>query len=654
MTVLLILALVILPISLGAVLILFSRRLNRPTALYLFILNMLAVIMSALASSFSTSPLRLCFTWQPSAGEMCLLFEKTSLLLVLLVSISLLLIIIIHHRQTSVISSQQLGLVLISISAANIAFLTEHFLLRYAALEAAGLCVFGASLAMSRSSKRVWDNAKMVFLNFRLGDIGLLVAIFLLYANSGTFNISQNFDLAAQLPLAISVVLTIGLLSAIWIKMAIWPLDFWADLCSSLPPIMRTWLVDLLMPSLGAYLLYRTSPLLLSGSSISEWVMSIVCTAAFIKVFFTSTNNQDVMFNRNTLFFSSICLVYLAALADKNILWAFMVFWMLARLIFLLVSLRQELRPVPKNTRYPSLYLASQLLLLGFSLIALWQAALPTPVSPVLIAVLWTTWWMQLIRILKFNFYLKNMAQKRTGKERIKEFLSSTLKGVSLAGICTAALSVTIYLLSMLVKGKGVWTIPNQTYFPYFPLLSLNFWFSLVLAVIIVFFLADNPAEFKKYAKILVYSIRLRKQPSLAKETGSNPDPLDFTASVSSFLIAAGTYVYKTIEHDSTSYFSKFFMTIATYIYKNVEHGSVEKLVKGIQKVFNFLFTKVEKFTSADLWIRTLKSVIDSSHSVQRMHPGLLRVNLVWLLLFIVVLVLIAVSSNIGPIFSIG
>ena len=654
MAVFLILTLVILPISLGAIFILFSRRLSSPTPLYLFILNISAMITSALAASFSTSPLRLCFTWQPSAGEMCLLFEKTSLLLVLLVSISLLLMIIIHHRQTSDISPQQLGLALISVSAANIAFLTEHFLLRYAALEAAGLCVVSASLALSHSGKKAWDNTKLVFLNFRLGDIGLLAAIFLFYANSGTFNISQNFNLAAQLPLVTRIVLTVGLLSAVWIKMAIWPLGFWADLCSSLPPVLRTWLVDLLMPSLGAYLLYRTSPLLLSDISISGWVIFVGCTAALIKVFSTSTNSHDVMLNRNPLFFSSICLVLLAALADKNILWAFMVFWMLARLVFLLVSLRQELKPIPHKIQYPSLNLASQFLLLGFSLIALWQAALQTSVSPMLIVVLWTTWWMQLIRILKFSFSSINMSQKRSKKGNFLVIFQSTLTGLSFAGICTAVLITIIFLLTLLVKGKGVWVIPNRTYFPYFPLISLYYWFSIVLAVFIIYILADNPPEFKKYAKILVNSIRLRKQPSSAKETGSNPDPLDFTASVSSFLMAAGTFIYTTIEHGSTSYFSKFFISIATYIYKNIEHGNVEKLVKGIQKFFNFLFSRVEKFTSADLWVRALRSVIDSSHKVQRMHPGLLRVNLVWLLLFIVVLVLIAVSPNIGPIFSIG
>ncbi len=654
MTVFLILALVIIPISLGAIFILFSRRLSSPTLFFLFILNMLAMITAALTVYFSASPHRLCITWQSSAGEMCLFFEKSSLLLVLLVCISLLLIIVIYHRQTPVISPQQLGLALISISVANTAFLTEHFLLRYAALEAVGLCVVGASLAFSRSGKQSWDNTKFVFLNFRLGDIGLLAAIFLFYTNSSTFNISQNFNLAAQLPLAIRIALTIGLLSAVWVKMAIWPLGFWANICSSLPPIMRTWFVDLLLPSLGAYLLYRTSPLLLSNDGISGWVVFIGCVAALTKVFFTSANNQDTMLNRNPLFYSSVCLVLLAALADKNILWAFMVFWMLTRLIFLLVSLRQELVPVPQKNQYPSLYLASQLLLLGFSLIALWQAAMPASISPPLITVLWITWWMQLIRILKYNSTLKSMVQQRKNKGKIKKIFKSILVGSSFAGICTAALISTVFLLSLLVKGKGIWIIPNRIFFHYFPLLSLNFWYSFALAVFILFFLADNPAEFKKYAKSLVNTIRLRKQPSLAIETGSNPDPLDFTASVYSFLITVGTYVYKTIEHGSTSYISKFFMTTSAYIYKNIEHGSVEKLIKGIQKIFNFLFDKIEKFTSVDLWVHTLRSVIDSSHKVQRMHQGFLRINLIWLLLFIVLLILIAINPNISSIISTG
>ena len=77
-------------------------------------------------------------------------------------------------------------------------------------------------------------------------------------------------------------------------------------------------------------------------------------------------------------------------------------------------------------------------------------------------------------------------------------------------------------------------------------------------------------------------------------------------------------------------------------------------MIKGIQKVFNLLFNKVEKFTSIDLWIRTLSSVVDSSRKVQRMHPGFLRINLVWLLLFIIILVLITVVTNIGSIYSLG
>ena len=456
--------------------------------------------------------------------------------------------------------------------------------------------------------------------------------------------------------------------------MTIWPLDFWADLCSSLPLTMRTWLVDLLLPSLGAYLLYRTSPLLLSSNGISRWVVFFGCVSAFAKVFFTSINNHSVILNRNPLIFSSVCLVLLATFVDQKILWAFMIFWFFIRLLFLIVSLRRDFMPAPKKTQYPSRFLASQLLLLGFSLIALRQAAFPASISPALSVILWTTWWMHLIRVLKFNFNFENINPLRKYKGKIKEFLRSTLIGLLLAGISAASLTCIVFLLSLLVKGKGIWIISNQIDFSYYPFLTLNFWCSLAFAVFVLFFLVDNPAKFKKYAKSLVNSIRIRKQPSLANESGSNADPLDFTANVSSLFLTAGTYVYKTIEHESTSFISKFFMatstyiyeniehgstsfiskffmTFTTYIYKNIEHGSVEKLVKGIQKVFNLLFAKVEKFTSIDLWLRALRSVIDSSHQVQRMHPGFLRVNMVWLLIFIVVLVLIAVNPNIDSLF---
>jgi len=627
MAILLIFALVILPISLGAIFILFSRLSNSPTPLHLFILNIGVMIAATLAASFSTSPLRFCFTWQPSAGEMCVSLEKSSLLLILLTSISLLLMIAIYYRQAPKISSQQLGLILISISAANIAFLTEHFLLRYAALEGVGLCIVSASLALSPSGRRAWNNTKLTFLNFRLGDIGLLAAILLFYAHSGTFNISQNFNLAAELPITIRIVLTAGLLSAVWVKMAIWPLDFWADLCSFLPSIMRTWLVDLLMPSLGAYLLYRTSPLLLSNSSISIWVVFIVCISALTKTFFTTTNKQDMSLNRSPLVFSSVCLVVLAALGDQKTLWAFMIFWMFTRLVFLLVSLRQDTRPVPQKTQYLSQYFAAQLLLLGFSMFALWQAALPASISPILIVVLWTTWWMHLIRILRFNFFTKNIAQKRKTRELLRLIFSS----LSLAGIIAAALFVIVFILSLLVKGKGIWIIPNRTYFRFFPLISFYFWSSLVLAAFGSVFLVNKTVDFMKLAKKLKNFLSLRKLFPPIKKTDSSSDPLDLTRSISSL-----------------------FLNIGTFLYKTIEQGSIEKLVKGIQKVFSFLFNKVEKFTSADLWVHALRSVIDSSQKVQRMHPGLLRVNLVWLLLFIIVLVLIAVSPNISSILSTG
>jgi len=312
------------------------------------------------------------------------------------------------------------------------------------------------------------------------------------------------------------------------------------------------------------------------------------------------------------------------------------------------------LAPVSRKTQHQTLYLASQLLLLGFSLFAMWQASSPGSVHPILIAILWTTWWMQLIRALKLNFFLMNTGQERTRKEKIKEFLLIALKGLLLAGICGVFIITAINFLSLFVKGKEIWIIPNHAYLPYFPLFSFNYWFSLLLAVFIIFFLEDTPAELKKYAKILVDSIGLRKRLPPTKENGSITDPLGITASISSFLLTTGTFVYKTFEYGSTFYISRFFMNIFTLIYKNIEHGSVEKLIKGIQKVFSFLFNKVEKFTSVDLWIRALSSVANSSRKVQRMHPGFLRINLVWLLLFIVILLLITVATNIGSIYSIG
>ena len=86
---------------------------------------------------------------------------------------------------------------------------------------------------------------------------------------------------------------------------------------------------------------------------------------------------------------------------------------------------------------------------------------------------------------------------------------------------------------------------------------------------------------------------------------------------------------------------SKHFYLMAIFIYKHFEQESAEKIGKGLHSIFRFLFKKVERFTSGDLWLQALSIVMRSSRNVQQMHFGLLRYNLLWLLLFLIFIVII-------------
>ena len=157
---------------------------------------------------------------------------------------------------------------LLALAATNVAFLTDHFLARYIALEIVALCIALVLLVEVRNSagRLAWRG----YLLLRLGDAGMLTAILILMEASGTLSIGPALELAlsstegaggtldgARLGLVVA-----GFILAVWIKLGIWPFHLWIQPGRRLRLASHAWLYATVMPNLGLYLLYRITPLL--------------------------------------------------------------------------------------------------------------------------------------------------------------------------------------------------------------------------------------------------------------------------------------------------------------------------------------------------------------------------------------------------------
>ncbi len=144
-----------------------------------------------------------------------------------------------------------------------VALTVDQFLARYIVLELVALCTVVAlalGIPAFRQGLLLWSR----FAQLRLGDIGLIVTILLLWRASGTFLIDEMLARATSLPPREQIPILLGGLLAVWVKMGLPPFHGWVVDSSFLPWQARVWVAGAALPLLGAYLLYRLRPLLLT------------------------------------------------------------------------------------------------------------------------------------------------------------------------------------------------------------------------------------------------------------------------------------------------------------------------------------------------------------------------------------------------------
>jgi formate hydrogenlyase subunit 3/multisubunit Na+/H+ antiporter MnhD subunit len=178
---------------------------------------------------------------------------------------------------------------LLAMSAANAALLTDHFLGRYAALEVVALCV-GIVPLVTAQGKAASRLAWQVYFPLRIGDLGMLVAVLIIGHEAGTLHIDQALRAATGFETTYLTWILAGLTVAAWAKLGGWPFGVWGLAARQLSLASHAWLYATLLPNLGAYLLYRIAPLLALAPPLSTalaWLgasgAALGALAAFIR-----------------------------------------------------------------------------------------------------------------------------------------------------------------------------------------------------------------------------------------------------------------------------------------------------------------------------------------------------------------------------------
>ncbi len=337
------------PAMVGVGLLSMTRRIRPISALYLTLATLMIALLCALGlTAYVEQALPLRLTWLPGAGAMTLHIGTTGLYAALFTIGSAILVCLAVLPTPSPPSMS--GLLLIALSAANIAFLSGHFLGRYVALEIVGVCIAAAPLLALHNDAGT-RLAKSVYLLLRVGDAGFLVAILILLTHIDTLDITPALEngLALDIPLLNWAVA--GFILAVWVKVGAWPFHSWLRAGHKLPLDARVWLYATVMPNLGLYLLYRVTPLL-ATSQLQPWILAMsIGTALVSSVLAVLQRDEDTRLAHLNAAQGALALCTAAA-GLKAVVWLFLPVMTLLQFLLALAHQTRQHAPTSAHRRW--------------------------------------------------------------------------------------------------------------------------------------------------------------------------------------------------------------------------------------------------------------------------------------------------------------
>ena len=270
-----------------------GRRIRPSTAYHVTLAatGLTAVCAIALLP-YAGSTLTHTLNWLPPAGPLTLGLSPTGLY-AWLVTVWMLFLTLLAMMPRRAESRPLSGsVVLLTLAGAYVAFLTEHFLARYMALELVASCIaliVLVEIAGTAAFRLAWKS----YLLLRLGDAALLAAILALQRYTGTMDIKTALARAEALEAAPLTWIAAGFALAAWLKLGCWPFHIWMQPGRRLSLTSHVWLYATVMPNLGAYLLYRVTPLL-AATGATRMLMLCLGTASFTVATCLSVTRSDV------------------------------------------------------------------------------------------------------------------------------------------------------------------------------------------------------------------------------------------------------------------------------------------------------------------------------------------------------------------------
>jgi len=265
-----------LPLLASALVAMASRRIHRSTAyrVTLAVIGLTALLVPALLlpdvfHPHSGGASSVTIEWLPGSGPMGLTTGASSLYAVLVTTWAGFFALLGTASRSVKFRPLSGAVMLLALASANVAFLADHFLARYVALEVVAFCVALAPLVEVRdpaSTRLAWNT----YLLLRIGDAGLLAAILILGDASGTLSIDPALESVLssigrtgnELDAVRLGWMMAGFVLAVWVKLGGWPFHLWTQTGRRLSLASQAWLYAAVVPNLGAYLLYRVTPLL--------------------------------------------------------------------------------------------------------------------------------------------------------------------------------------------------------------------------------------------------------------------------------------------------------------------------------------------------------------------------------------------------------
>lgn len=577
----------------------------------------------ALLATRSASPTdALCLFSHPSAGEMCVLMDTSSMKLIALLYLSM--SILIATRVNSLaISPIQASFLFASLSAGSLALMAEHFLLRYIALELAAIWFLIELFLAFQGEEMQIRRSISAFINLRVGDSGLLIAIFLMLSASGSFIIMRSLKGALALSHDHLAITIFGLVLAVWVKLGTWPLNWWSRIGAHLHASLFTWFCRLLIPVMGGYLLYRSAALIMALPSIARlvFILASVCalTSAVIRIF-QKAYRDTILANQS---YASCLLLGLAATDNDNQLLPAMISFLVVRiLIDLLRHTEEEFDAQIENRRIMGLLAVRMLeLLLFMPLIFIISAP---DKSIVWLLMLWTGFGLQaLLTGGKMDMYF---FARSDNTRPIKAILQT-------GGLICASAAGAFFLhqtaLLWMQSDHQLWPIQfhNQTWHTCIVMIIGIFLATLLLTA--VRYAQKSPA-----LKSLAYQtsqaiIKLIPQHT---ETGGARDYLDQTP----VLVRAYRRVMRFLQ-ESDDIFDQY-----------------PRLISAFERMVQFIYDRVEQFTSVDIWQNLQETLFNLARRLQNLHTGKVRMNLLWVIALLVIMVVLYLSGHLDVINALG